>query len=817
VNRPYELSLRDVVGILRRRRTFIVRTLAVMVALGAIVSLVHRPAYRAVTTITADKTPPVILLDQPGLVGQNVGSPVGVASPDVPTLIALARSDAVRNGAAAALVATTGVPAAQAILKTLRAQPFWNTDIVRITVDDSNPVVAAEGANAVTASLINMDLTARRRWARDMRESVQQQLAIADPRLQAAEDALVASKAQNGDVPLSQATVTSLDRLAQLEAQRLDVRTQQEEVKARIDAARTLLASQAQIAPTQWKPSPLIVTLQTDLADEEIELSGLRRQFTPKYPAVVSVLAKIEETKGKLDAELARNLQIDQYGVNPVYQQLAQQLRQDEVSSAALDARDRALTAAIAQYEGTMRNLPVRELAQARLTRNVKEAEAIHQLLTDKLQQTLVAEASIGSVIRVIDAAQPPKAPVRPRSLSLLIGAIFGAALGVGGALIKEHIEDPVKSVEHGRALGLSVLGAIPQLSSWDAHGSGDAPGVRTATLWESLFPARTSAPNGLVAADRWHAAFAESFRYLRTNLLCLNTKPLRTVLVTSPGTGEGKDIVAANLAIALAQTGQRVWLVDCDLRRPALAQALAFQHFGQGARAGLAELLGKGVPDGQLILPTAVENLRFLPAGTPPPNPAELLGSQRMRAFLQQDRDDVDILVLAAPPILPVTDAAVLAPAVGGVLLVAHIGTTPCAAARMARRQLETVRAQMLGTVLTGVSMDRDGSYFNGYARHYGAEPYAAWYFGPDRQKRVGGLTPSLVIALRALGGRMLAVRGHVGARYRSAARNASAQLASTRAAMHARSADHTGQQTSPSPSGTRALLRSISRRLDG
>src|SRR5207302_7182353 len=158
-------------------------------------------------------------------------------------------------------------------------------------------------------------------------------LVIVDPRLRAAEDALVAFKTRYGNVPLSERTVASLNRLAQLEAQRVDVRVQAREVKGRVDAARSRLAVQAQISPFQWMPSPLISSLETQLATEEIELSGLHGQFTRKYPAVVNVEARISETKRRLDVELGHGPQIDRYGVDPVYQQLIQQVRQDEVRS----------------------------------------------------------------------------------------------------------------------------------------------------------------------------------------------------------------------------------------------------------------------------------------------------------------------------------------------------------------------------------------------------------------------------------------------------------------------------------------------------
>jgi succinoglycan biosynthesis transport protein ExoP len=425
----YEMRFRDVLDVLRRRRAFIARTFAVCAALGLAASFDMRPVYRASALITSDKTPPVVVLDQPGYAGPGGPPPVGVDGLDVPTLVALVKSDATRARARQILARTLGPRRANEALKGLRAQPLWDTQLVRVSVEHANPQVAAAAANAVAAALIDVDARSRRQWATGLRRSIQRQLAESDPKLRAAEDALVAFRSQHDQVPLSGQTDQATNELAQLDTQRVEVGLQQQEVRARIDAARSRLAQQARISPTEWRPSPLISTLQTQLATEEIELSGLQRQFTPKHPALLNVEAKIDETKRRLDAELANSLQIDQYGVDPTYQQLMQQLRQDEVGDAALTARDQALQAAIAEAEGRMESLPAAEVAQARLARDAKEAEEIHQILTEKLQQAMVAEISIDSVVRIVDGAVPPDGPVRPRWLGVLFGAVLGGVV----------------------------------------------------------------------------------------------------------------------------------------------------------------------------------------------------------------------------------------------------------------------------------------------------------------------------------------------------------------------------------------------------
>ena len=728
----------DVLGFLGRRRRSILRAFLIGLGLGAVATVALPPVYRASTTVTEDKVPPVVVLDQPGFANHtnvvSVDQTAGVQILDIATLAEMARSRTVRDGAVARLAPVMGERASRAVLRGLRAKPMGQTQLLLITVDNRDPRVAAEAANAVAAALVEMDLAARRSRATELRKAIQQQLRVAVPKLHARENALTAFKAKHGDIALANQTSLDLSKLTQLEAQLVDLRLQREEAQARIAASRGRLASQARITPTQWMPSPLITTLQNQLAAQEIEFSGMRRQFTAKYPAVLAAEAKIQATKRRLNSELARSLQAGQYGVDPVYQQTVQQLRQDEIANVAYDARGRALTDAIQQYEKRMRELPARELQQVRLIRATKEAEEIHQILSEKLQQARIAEASIGSAIRAVDPAWEPEHPVRPRALPLLLGGVLGLLVGMGGAVVKERIHDPLTSAEDAeRVLGAPALGLIPELPPVDrrpAEGAEGPPPLLTSPVWY-LFPGVGSSDSAWAAAERKRSAFAEAFRYLRTNLFYLHKDPLQTLLITSPGPREAQDIVAANLAIAIAQTGQRVWLMDCDLREPVLDRAWAFQDFRHEKAVGLADVLAGGVSTAEALHRTAIDNLWFLPAGTKPTNPAELLGSQQMRAVLQQGRNDADVLVLNAPPVLPVTDAAVLAAAVEEVLLVVHIGTTPREAAYRAYRQLQAIGARMIGVVTTGTPHDGFRYYGNECTSYYGSEPSGIWHFG--------------------------------------------------------------------------------------
>ncbi|TMI82680.1 MAG: hypothetical protein E6H03_05115 [Bacillati bacterium ANGP1] len=354
----------------------------------------------------------------------------------------------------------------------------------------------------------------------------------------------MAFRDSHGDVSLAQETTLNLQKMADLQAQLVDVRLQRDTAESRIAAARGRLASQAKVTPTQWMPSPLIASLQDQLARLEIDLTGLRHQFTEKAPAVLVTRAKIEETKQRLNAELAQSLRPGAYGVDPIYQQLDTEMAESQVTLATLKSRERAMQDAIAAYERRMRGVPLREVDLARLTRDEKEFEQIYLLLSDRYEQ-----------------ARAPTAPVKPRrQMNTLFGGMLGLMVGVAGAFLAEQLDDTVKSAEEvERVLGAPVLGAIPIV------GVARPPGAReTGTKTDGPQHKEETAVLPLLAANDRRSPTAEAYRALRTHVLfSIPDVERKRLLVTSALPREGKSTISANLAAAIARTDRRVWLVD--------------------------------------------------------------------------------------------------------------------------------------------------------------------------------------------------------------------------------------------------------------
>lgn len=305
-----------------------------------------------------------------------------------------------------------------------------------------------------------------------------------------------------------------------------------------------------------------------------------------------------------------------------------------------------------------------------------RESSLRGQLAQLELSQDL---SQLGG-IEVLDRADEPSSPISPNAVAnLAVGALIGLLGGIGLALAIDRLDDSVRSKETVEQLtALPTLGIIPKAAT--AKGKDGSP------------------PIDLIGIDDPLSAASEAYRSLRTSVrfLALDTE-MRTLLITSPAASEGKTITSANLAVTLAQGGERVLLVGADLRRPRLHEL-----FGAPKTPGLTSaLLGEATPESTTYTIEEVPGLHLMPPGPTPPHPAELLDSPRTRELFESLAERHDRVVIDSPPILPVTDAQVLSRTAGGVLLVIAYGETSRRGVTRAVELLDQVDAPVLGTVL--------------------------------------------------------------------------------------------------------------------
>ncbi|MBN1179671.1 MAG: polysaccharide biosynthesis tyrosine autokinase [Anaerolineae bacterium] len=336
-------------------------------------------------------------------------------------------------------------------------------------------------------------------------------------------------------------------------------------------------------------------------------------------------------------------------------------------------------------------------LEAANSARAIQQYQANISALQQKLNNyqstyaTLLLSAEGGAnYISIIEPAAVPVSPISPNvGQTVLLAAAIGLVLAVGGALLIEYLDDTVKTVQDvSRTSGLPVLGAIARIEGENYS-------------------------EKLIAVTYPLSPIVEAYRVLRTNLQFSSIdKPARTLMVTSPGPSEGKSVTIANLAVVMAQSGLKVVVVDTDMRRPV-------QHkiFSKSNSHGLSDAIIKNNPGSlEHLQPTGITNLWLLPSGALPPNPAELLGSERMGEVIEELKDLADVVLFDSPPALVVADGAILGSRVDGVLIVNDAGRTRRNAAGKAAEELHRVRANLLGVILNRLSTSHGGYYHYSY-----------------------------------------------------------------------------------------------------
>ncbi|GAB3578043.1 tyrosine-protein kinase domain-containing protein [Calidifontibacter terrae] len=312
-------------------------------------------------------------------------------------------------------------------------------------------------------------------------------------------------------------------------------------------------------------------------------------------------------------------------------------------------------------------------------------------------QSDAALEKLTGIHTLVYSPAALPGAPQRPDlKRNLAVGLLFGALLGALVALVRRAFDVRVRTQQEVEEItGRSVLGVVPQSKQLQRKGTGE---------------------RALVTGGA-----GEAMRQLRTNLRFVNIDaPPRAIVVTSPAPGDGKSTVAAHLARLMASSGQSTVLIDCDLRLPTQNE-----QFGVDGVVGLTQVLAGDIPVDEAMIESGVTDLLLLPAGRTPPNPSELLGSRAMRELIRQLATD-HLVLLDAPPMLAVTDAALLGASSDGVILVTRMGNTHKMQLAQSARLLEQASATLLGTVMNNASAKRMGDVVYGYG--YNSGDYAKY-----------------------------------------------------------------------------------------
>lgn len=645
-------------------------------------------------------------------------------------------------------VAVNGVGSALNILR-----PSRDADLLSLVYQDSDSQLVRQVPNAIAARYIVRRQELLRTQARSTAQFLREQIARLSGQLDSAEDQFRNFRQREHVIDPVVDGSKQVGRLIDVQAQRAELLVEREALQKslyQVDSAaakrkpgdespyRELLGF-----PTLLK-NPVASQLFASLAAAEAQRTSLLGRRTLEDPEVQVLTSQVTDLENQLHGIAAS-----------YYEGLGFQL-------ASVDS-------SLQQFGRDLSSLPRKEVEYGRLARQTKTLEDAYTLLQTRLKEAQIAEAVQDVSVQVVDTAVTPLRPAKPQRRLLLMAAIMvGLLLSTAGAFLLDHMDQSIHTrVDATRASGLPVLGLIPSIPTNNGR-IGIVEVKRTLPVpappkpppppeppgppqpWRARYtfftdlesggaaegtppPADSIVSQASAATSRIHltigrdgGAAAEAFSILQTNIAFSSpTGTVRSLVLTSPLPGDGKTTCAVNLAVTLAERGLRTLLVDCDLRRGTVHQA-----FGLSRDRGMVDVL-KGdmkLRDAiqTLVMDGSTGGLSVVPAGRPFANPSGLVSPDRLRNALADVEPDYDRIIIDAPPVNVVTDAALLSTQADAVLLVARSGVTDAAALAYAVDQLDHVSAPLLGIVLNDIDFRKDSAYDNAY-RYYTYHEYTS------------------------------------------------------------------------------------------
>ncbi|MFA7166666.1 MAG: polysaccharide biosynthesis tyrosine autokinase [Desulfoplanes sp.] len=576
-------------------------------------------------------------------------------------------------------------------LSRLTVEPVRNSRLVFIRFEARDPRMAANIVNALAQAYIDQGMEAKLEASQNAVKWLDDRVQEERGKVEAAELKLQRYKEKNSiitDFSNDSENITA-QKLAELNSQVVEAETRRVEAQTRYEQTLRLINQPSMLdSIPEILNNSLVQRIKTDEVDLSKHFSELSKKYGPRHPQIVALKAEMRTLDLQRKAEIKKvvNSLKNEYEVS--------QAREDSVKRALVKIKKEAL------------GLNKKAIEYGVLSREAESSRQMYDLLIKRFKETALTEDIKTGNVRIVDRAEVPQGPIKPKKqLNLLLALIVGLTLGVGLAFFLEFMDNTLKTPDDiKRFLKIPYLAPIPY---YDLGEPGGGPYSRE--LITQHFPKSTA---------------SEAYRGLRTSLLFSSADaPPQVIMITSAGPGEGKTLTSSNLAATMAQSGSKVILLDCDLRRPRMHKI-----FNLNRDMGISNILAGSMEASELVTKTDIENLSVIPSGPIPPNPSELLGSQRMRKLIEVLRQHYDRVIIDSSPITAVTDASVLSDVVDGVVFVVRSGHTVRDVVKNALDSLHMVKAKVLGAVLNGVNVGKEGYYY--YQYNY-------YYYGEDGERK--------------------------------------------------------------------------------
>lgn len=586
------------------------------------------------------------------------------------------------------------------------ATPFRDSNIIEISIDHQSPELAARLTNTVAQTYLDHNIEYKLsstsgavKWLSDQLDDLKKQLETAEMSLYEfkKDHNIISVSLEDKQSILARQIEKVTDALTDIRMKRMAIDAQRKQIL--IAKEKNSDKDPLQLAVGPVMESSVIQKLKEVYVDENRKYMALKEKYLERHPQVLEQKAKVDASRRDLVRE-----------VNNVLNSLESRFRElrdneAQIAGALQAAKDEAL------------DLNKREVAYQRLKREQENTAKLYSLVLTRMKESDLSGQLRVSNLRLLDPAVEPKLPISPRvRINLIVGLILGLILGFVVAFTVDALDNSIKSQEDVEEIpGLVFLGLMPRIPGSIISSKGKRPDPKPEL--------------DLIVHRNPKSPIAESCRAIRTNILFASTdKSMKSLVLTSPGPKEGKTTTAVSIAIAMAQSGGRVLIVDTDLRRPRLHKI-----FGVPGVEGITSILLGSAKIEEVIKSTEVPDLFILPCGPVPPNPAEICQGERFKTLLDELTKRFDKVILDSPPVMLVTDAVILSRIVDGTLVVARTSKTSRMSLRETVRHLNDVGGHLLGTVLNDMDLEKGGYGYYRYRRYgyyrYGYKRYGYGY----------------------------------------------------------------------------------------
>jgi succinoglycan biosynthesis transport protein ExoP len=730
--------LREYVRVLIKSKWVVITTVLLFVSVVTISTLRTTPIYEAVGSIAINKMDPVTfnLKDSSSSVDYydpaDLDTEVRILKSDLLALQVIRQlnldkqPEGAKSKTSSSLELTTDgmqpdsakTSAALSDFKnSLQVSLVPNTRIIEIHYRSPDKNLAARVVNTLANTYVEQNFKTRFESTMQASDWLSKQLVDLQVKVETSQEKLVKYQKEHEILGIDEKqniTTAKLDELNRELTTAESVRMEKESIYHLVQSGDTdSIVAAANVdgaARGSSANSALLEKLREQQADLKIQVAQLSTQFGPSYPKLAQLNSQLKEVDAQIQGEMRK---------------VAARLRGDYLAAVQ---RESMLRTALEQQKQQANKLNESAIEYSLLKRDVDANRTLSEGLLEKLKEAGVTAGLRSNNFRIVDAARVPTSPSGPNIFRNIAFALaLGLSTGIGLAFLLESMDNTVRTPEQAQTISsLPSLGMIP-LGSRSTREMRGAAKLALASSKEAV---------ELVTKSRPRSQMAESYRALRTSLLLtFPGGPPKVILITSALPEEGKTTTSVNSAIVLAQKGTRVLLIDADLRRPSIHKTL-----GMGPTVGLSNVLTGTASLQQAIIPsTILPDLFLLPAGTPPPNPAELLASTKMKNVLEDLRKHYDHIVIDSPPTLSVTDAVVMSTAADAVVLVIRSGHTTKPALRRARDILLQVNARVCGVLVNAVNLNSPDYYY-----HYEYQgKYGHGYYQEDASSHAEAVMP--------------------------------------------------------------------------